>query len=240
MERERWKTFSCDKGKFLGVFSTTAPNGMDANSSGEAQAAGLALDVRGRLLVGVVNEKYISQHTTDKTYAHIRSFPVPIEPYCLAATSENTLIVSSYKSHKVQLVNDTGRVIHTFAPPDSIMKARGWSPYGVCCDKYVLFVCNWATDENRGIHFFSLAGQYHGCIIPSTYCPKGVALGGFDDKLLVTEAAGIGPRQGVKAYRRKWILHRKENYEIPIEKRLVSWIVICGWRCIRPTLIRNR
>ncbi len=171
------------------------------STSEESKLEGLTVDMEGFLLVGDVSNMYISKHRTDEVHTHEGSIQVDIEPYDLAVTLQNDIVVSSYKSHRIQIINQHGTLLRSLRP--SASDVPQCSPYGVTCDHAFLFVCNWATGKGRGIHCYSLSKfEYLGCIIQSDGCPRGLALIENGCKLVVSQIIA-GLKVTVKVYRRR-------------------------------------
>ncbi|XP_072034212.1 uncharacterized protein [Amphiura filiformis] len=189
-------------GSFKGTFPTVDPSTRSvSDSTNESKLEGLAIDMEGHLLVGDVSKLCISKYATNETHTHEGHIQVSIQPYDLAVTHQNDIVVSSYKNHTVQVVNQQGVLLRSIKPP--MAEVPQWCPYGVACDHALLFVCNWATDKGRGVHCYTLSKfDYLGCIIPSDGCPRGLALIENESKLLVTQL-DAGLRVIVNVYRRR-------------------------------------
>ncbi|XP_072051433.1 uncharacterized protein [Amphiura filiformis] len=138
---------------------------------------GLTMDSKGQLLVGEVNQKYISRHRQDGS--HITSIKVNIEPNFLAVTSQDTIIVCDF-GFVVQIVNSTGHMLHTLKPPSHVTR---WHPFGVCCYEDIIFICNIALARN-GVYCFSSTGEYLRSIDTKANYPHCLAVG--NRKLYVT------------------------------------------------------
>ncbi|XP_072041512.1 uncharacterized protein [Amphiura filiformis] len=113
---------------------------------------GLTMDAKGQLLVGEINQRYISKHRQDGS--HIASIKVGIKPESLAVTSENAIIISDWVSNSVHIVDNGGQLLHTANHPTHI---HSWHPTGITCFEDIICICDY---YNKCIHCFSPSGEY--------------------------------------------------------------------------------
>ncbi|XP_072045817.1 E3 ubiquitin-protein ligase TRIM71-like [Amphiura filiformis] len=166
-------------------FPTESPSNVSSDAQ-DTELCGLALDNQGCLLVGEINQKYISKHRLDGS--HVSSIKVSIPPGYIAVTSTDNLIVSNGNcSHPpiVQVVDPTGNILHTLNPPSGVSL---WYPFGICCTADDIYIANWQPARNGGgIYCYSISGQYMGCITQEVDWSAGLALIENENKLLVVE-----------------------------------------------------
>ena len=151
-----------------------------------------ACDEEEYLLVGEVNEKYISKHYYDGT--HIGSVKVKITPQFLAVTANENIIVSAWDlGTGVQILDPNGRLLFTLNSPQGV---NYWKPSGVCYHKDIndiVFVANYGGDtDESGIFCFSTSnGEYLGCSNDDVRCPKGLALSEDATNMFVVVPNGL-------------------------------------------------
>ena len=178
-ERRFVKVYS-PKGVYTNRWAAVSPKNKPSNTENTRLCA-LALDCNNQVLVGQVCDPvmYISRHRRDTS--HIDSFKVDIQPYHVAATLQNTIIISDHGSI-VQIVNNTGNLLHT-------LNAGGqlpfWYPFGVCVHNDKVFVCNTDWKNCHEITCFSLSADYRGSIAVSER-PWCVAIAKEGSQILVS------------------------------------------------------
>ena len=140
--KNRWGALSPDGAKGAYLHGLT----MDANGN-------LLVGHAGHLLVGDMSNAFISRHRQDGS--QIASIKVDIKPLHLAATSQDTIVISSMS--KAQIVDSTGHVLHTLKPngKETII------PLGVCVCDDIIYVCN---RDKHEISCFSVSAEYIGSI----------------------------------------------------------------------------
>ena len=155
-----------------------------------ADLRGLALDNHGCLLVGNCSKRgsnqYISKHSLDG--AHVISYRVPVEPWYIAVTSNNHIIVVSHRNdtNGVQVLDDNAKVLRIINRPPEVST---WYPYGLCCTtEDEIYIANNRSDSDGGIYRFSVAGEYLGCATKDAKPPTGLVLTDDDNKMIVVEA----------------------------------------------------
>ncbi|XP_072044813.1 uncharacterized protein [Amphiura filiformis] len=177
-------------------FPTKSPSNVSSDAH-NTKLCGLLLDNQGCLLVGEVNQMYISKHRLDGS--HVSSIKVTIQPGYIAVTSTDKLIVSNgglALSPIVQVLDSTGNILHTLNRPSGVLS---WIPYGICCTADDdIYIANRQTASNGGgIYCYSISGQYMGCITKEVDHPAGLALIETENKMLVIE------RERVKIFSRQ-------------------------------------
>ena len=162
------------QGVYKGKWGTLSPDGKEGY-----HLIGLTMDANGNLLVGDCCHMFISRHRQDGS--QIARFKVNIEPYFLAATSQDTIVISNW-SNKVQIVDSTGYVLHTLKPNGKEM----FNPRGVCVCDDIICVCNVSKTE---ISCFSVSAEYIGSIVVKErpYC---VTIVKEQSKLFITSLSG--------------------------------------------------
>ena len=172
------------KGDFQDSWAAVSPEN-EPSSSEYSELRGLAIDAKDHVLVGEVDYGYISKH--ELSGRHIASFKVDISPYFLAATSECEAIIVSNAENQVQIVNNSGHVIHTLHPPPVV---QNWCPSGVCCnDADIIFICNFDRSDH-GICCFSASGEYLGSISVTRCLPRDLAFMKGCQKFALTCSVG--------------------------------------------------
>ena len=167
------------KSRWLTVFPDNKPSGNTENTS----LRGLTIDSNGQLLVGqgMGPVMYISRHREDGS--HTTSFQVDIVPYYLAATSHDTIVISSgASSESVEIVDSTGHVLHTL---NANRQLPFWHPQGVCCYNDLIVVCNSDWKNTHETSCFSVSAEYMGSIAVCEW-PRCVAIAKANCKLLVS------------------------------------------------------
>ena len=121
----------------------------------DAKLSGLTIDNHGQLLVGQVDGT-LSTHRQDGS--HIGSIKVDIQPWYLAATSHDKIVISDWLNETVQIVDSSGYVQHTLKT-NTISFDRTqhyyrqmsfWNPGRVTCHDDIILVCNSDTKVNHG------------------------------------------------------------------------------------------
>ena len=157
------------------------------NVSSDAQNTqlwSLAIDNHNNLLVGEYYRRYVSKHRQDG--AHLISFKITIQPWYIAVSPQDKIIVSSCDNKAVHVVDEKGVQLHTLKPPQGL---SSWSPFGICCtsDDEV-----YIADYLGSIHSYSTeTGDYIGCLTKDVTNPTGLILMGDENKLVVAEAHGV-------------------------------------------------
>ena len=201
------------KGKQLYRFPSIAPSSANNNETKldapvEASVAGIAVNSHGEVLVGEVNQMYISKHQQNGD--HIATVEVSIEPLYIAAacytakdnTQKESIVISSSKQQKVVMVDAaTGQVCHNLSRPAGVDHVN-WKPTGVCYRDGTIFVSNDAQGEDvdlRGffsnggfaVYCYSESGEYLKAVTTQVVHPKGLALMEDDEGLLVADEEGV-------------------------------------------------
>ena len=185
------RVFGSD-GRYYFQFAAVSPSGVKSDEE-STDLRGLAINHKDQLLVGEVQQKYISIH--DLKGNHITSFIVSIAPYFIATTCHDNIIVSSSGRAGVQILDSTGKLQHTINAPEGVSH---WVPKGVFCSMNDE-ICVGNRGTRPGVYCFSSTGVYLGCIIKinATYM-WGVALFENDRKIAITDFD-----EGVQTFRRK-------------------------------------
>ena len=113
------------EGKLKQQFTTKSPDNILSDAQ-NTEHRGLAVDNQNNLLVGEVTQKYISKHQLNGK--HIKSFKVSIEPWYIAVSPRDKIIVSDY-CEGVHILDKNGVHLYSLKPPHS----SSWSPRGMCC-----------------------------------------------------------------------------------------------------------
>ena len=146
---------------------------------------GLAMDRKGQLLVGATLKQYLSKHTQDGK--HISSIKIKIDPYHLAISPNELIIVSGRYNDRgvVQIIDQTGVVMHSVDKPGDVVLR--WNPCGVSCINDTIFIANCSSASlDGGIYCFSLSGHYLGCIGNGQVDPRCVAVTEDGNKMFVS------------------------------------------------------
>ena len=155
------------QGVYKDRWGTLSPDGKEGHC-----LSGLTMDANGHLLVGDWDRKFISRHRQDGS--QIASFKVDMQPDFLAATSQDTIVVSN--RCKAQIVDSKGHVLH-------ILKLNGkqtMRPRGVCVCDDTIYVC-----DSSEISCFSVSAEYIGSITVK-YRPYCVTIVKEQSKLFTT------------------------------------------------------
>ena len=152
----------------------------------------LTMDAKGHLLVGEVNQKYISKHKLDGS--HVASIMVDLKPMSIAVTSQDVIIMSDL-CKSVHIVDNKGQLLHTVSPPTNVWI---WDPMGIACYNDIICICNYDAGI---IHCYSVSGEYLSdiaIIIPGkpkhlTFTPEG--------KQLMVSCGAMKLIDGVPIYR---------------------------------------
>ena len=166
-------------GVYKGKWPAVSPQHKSSDTE-ETKVGSLTVNRTGQVLVGEINQKYISKHEPDGR--HVGSFKVDIVPYSLAVTSQNKIIVSDWKlKGTVHIVDNAGQLLHIVKPPPHV---QGLDPTGVLCYEDIICICNWGV---KRIHCFSVSGEYLGDIpISISGRPKHFAFTADGKQLMVS------------------------------------------------------
>ena len=146
------------QGQYDDQWAAVSPDGKPSDRE-TSKLQGLTVDSQGQVLVGESIRRYISIHKPSGV--HVRSIKIGIRPHFLAVTSLHTIVVSDRLNNVVQILDQSGQVLHTLKPNSTVV--RYWQPKGVCSHDNMVFICNYAMPEH-GICCFSLSGDYLGSI----------------------------------------------------------------------------
>ncbi|XP_072050671.1 uncharacterized protein [Amphiura filiformis] len=170
-----------------------------------SRLSGIVFTKNGQLLVGECRHKSISVHSQDGT--RLDTFTVEVTPRYLAMTPQDTIVVSSWEPHTMQILSLTGDVLHTLQPPKSVTK---WRPTGVSCSDDFIFVGNddSSVPDEYGIYCYTFSGEYLGVATKDVVNPTGVSVSRDSNTLVVSQwergnpVAGRG-LHGVKIFTKK-------------------------------------
>ena len=150
--------------------------GTSSCSSEEGGAlCGLAMDAKGNLLIGDLDLKCIKRHRQDGS--QVAKIMVAIEPWYLAATSQETIVVSD--TVMVCIVDTAGHVLHT-------LKQKSMY-YGVSVCDDIIYVCD---SSNSEIICFSVSAEYIGSI-SVTDMPHSVTMVKEQDDLFTSTSGKV-------------------------------------------------
>ena len=173
--------FSAD-GKYQHRFAAVSPEGKPSDTE-DTKLYGLTMDNNRHILVGECMHEYISKHTEQGV--HVGSIKVNIRPEFLAVTPNDTIIISSLNGHTVQIINQSGQVLHTLNPPAGVTH---WNPYDVHCCKDIIFITNWINAPSGGaIYCYSMSADYLGCITTRIAYPIGLVITEDGNKMVVAQ-----------------------------------------------------
>ena len=144
------KQFGIATGVYKGRWVAVSPQHKPSDAE-DTCLTGLTMDTKGQLLVGEVNQKYISKHKVGGD--HVASIKVDIAPRSLAVTSQDEIIVSDWKD-TVHIIDKAGQLLHTVKHPSHLHVQR-WKPTGVACYEDIVCICN-----AKSIHCYSVSGDY--------------------------------------------------------------------------------
>ena len=172
------------EGNLKQQFPAKSPDNVSSDAQ-NTQLYGLSFDNKNNLLVDARLRNFISKHRLDGT--HIMSVKVTIQPWYIAVSPQDKIIIYAYDRKSVHVVDENGVHLHTLQPPQGL---SSWSPAGVCCssDDEV-----YVADRTSGqIHSYSTeTGDYIGCIIEDVTNPAGLALMDEDGKPFVVEKKAV-------------------------------------------------
>ena len=146
------------QGQYADQWAAVSSDGKPSDREA-SKLQGLTVDCHGQVLVGESVRRYISIHKQNGV--HVKSIMISIRPHFLAMTSHDKIVVSDRVDNVVQIVDQSGHVLHTLKPNSAAV--RYWQPKGVCSHDNMVFICNYAMPEH-GICCFSLTGDYLGSI----------------------------------------------------------------------------
>ncbi|XP_072047204.1 E3 ubiquitin-protein ligase TRIM45-like [Amphiura filiformis] len=169
------------QGNFKQRFSAQNPNGTWSQSD-NAQLYGLAIDTKDRVYIGSTS-RYISIHSQDTT--RVSGFSVNLQPYFIAITTDDHVIVSDYNSCAVHVYDTNGTQLHTFATPP----AGNFYPTGLCVVNDEVFVASYQVVP--AVYRYSLTGDFIGILTKDVTSPWGMAVKDDGEELLVCEDSSI-------------------------------------------------
>ena len=154
----------------------------------------LAVDSRGRIIVGLCNSTTISIHHADGQL--ISKFTAPAIPQRLAVTSQGD-IAATFRDYTLQLMDYSGNNVRVVQPPPGVSK---WVPRAICCSKRgEIFVVN--DGSPQAVHRYTADGdECLGCVITGLDIPYGIAITEDGQQLYVTEFC----QHVVKIFQRPW------------------------------------
>ena len=171
------------EGKFNRQFFTLSPSGASSNckEDGDFALCGITLDQDGQVVVGEVNEKYVS--VLRQNGCHLHSFAVNVKPNFLAVTPKGDIVISSCEVGHVEIVDENGNLKCKVTAPPGV---SSWCPTGVACtSRGELFVANRLGEV--GIYRFTCDGKYIGLITRKVITPWGLAIAKGDKFLFVSD-----------------------------------------------------
>ena len=175
--------FSAD-GKYQHRFAAVSPAGMPSTYIRNTELYGLTLDNNRHILVGECKHEYISKHTEQGVHVG-RSIKVNIRPGFLAITPNDSIIISSLSSETMQIINQSGQVLHTLNHPAGV---TNWTPCDVHCCKDIIFIANCTNAlSDGGIHCYSMSADYLGCITTGMEYPVGLVITEDGNKMVVAQ-----------------------------------------------------
>ena len=182
--------YSVVTGLVTNQFSTNCPKEESKNWSTRSKTSalmGLAMDTKENILVGEVNQQYISKH--QQNGLQIASFRVSIPPWYIAVSSRDEIIVSYGRyldgsKANVQILDSEGNLLCKVNAPDCVTQ---WFPFGLCCSVEKIYIANSMAGSDGGIYCYSTSGKYLGCLIKELEFPTGITLAENKRKLLVLQ-----------------------------------------------------
>ena len=128
-----------EDGKFLFAF------GSNKTCSGHFRwPHDIAFGSDGLVYVSDVGSKQLSVWSKEGTFR--RNFPTTFYPSCIAATSDNHLLITSYYSDIVMVYTLEGEPVHQFGVRRSHPE-RFSGPWGICVDDNgVVYVADWVNN----------------------------------------------------------------------------------------------
>ena len=172
-----------ENGKFARQFFTKSPDNEASNDKedGDFALCGIALNRFGQLLVGEINDKYISLLRTNGVF--LSSFAVDVKPNFLAVTPNGDIVVSACEGRVALIVDENGNKKCEISPPTGV---TSWCPTGVACTKKgELFVANRLGEV--GIYRYTSEGKYIGPVTKNVITPWGLAVSECDKFLFVSD-----------------------------------------------------
>ena len=112
------------EGNLKQQFTTKSPDNILSDAQNTTHR-GLAIDNHYNLLVGEIRQKYISKHQLNGK--HINSFKVSIQPWYIAVSPRDKIIVSC-RFEGVHILDQNGVHLYSLKPPND----RSWDPFGMC------------------------------------------------------------------------------------------------------------
>ena len=198
-------------------FQSVSPESTPSKAPKDKAAwlMGLAMDSKGQLLVGATKQQFLSKHTQDGK--HISSIKVKIDPYHLAISPNELIIVSGRynSSGTIQVIDQSGVVMYTLSKPDDVV--LNWNPLGVSCINDTIFIANCTNASlDGGIYCFSLSGHYLGCIGNGQVDPRCVAVTEDGNKMFVSSME----------HEKVYVLVRNR---VNLHKWPQSWNIVVNW-----------
>ncbi|XP_022089367.1 uncharacterized protein LOC110978571 [Acanthaster planci] len=167
------KVFS-RQGRYLCAFTTTAPSD---NCRGPVWLCCLAVDERNRIYVGDCSRRCVTIHEPNGTRMQLLDCTRPAQ---LAVAGQYIIVLPADPTDSIKLVDHVGSTKRSLSVPDSL---QPWLPASVVCstENKNIFVVNGHKDGERGIHEFTMEGDYRGCIESNLTQPAGIALSRSQD-----------------------------------------------------------
>ena len=160
-----------------------------------ADPRSLAVDSRGRIIVGLLDATTISIHHADGQL--ISKFAAPAKPWRLAVTSTGE-IAATFQDNTLQLMDYSGSNVRVVQPPPGVIE---WVPFAICCSKQgEIFVVNYGNySYPRTVYRYTADGdECLGCVITGLDNPTGIAITEDGQQLYVAEIS----QQVVKIFQR--------------------------------------
>ena len=161
--------------KYIGEWRSTCPHESllllpGHQSIPPSRLEGLAVDANDNVYVGNHWSSCVHKHKQSGSF--ISCMKVSIKPYYLAVTSQDTIIVSNVDGH-LQIVSNTGEVLHTINHPTGVRNVH--------CYRDSIFIT-----MTHGIYCFNVSGEYLGKLPIHDVTAMCLAMIG-DDRLVICE-----------------------------------------------------
>ncbi|XP_072016212.1 uncharacterized protein [Amphiura filiformis] len=157
-DETQYVKFYSKNGFYRGKWAAISPQGK-ASDTENTNLCSLGIGGKDQLFVGEIKQQYVSKHTKDG--CHVGSFQVAITPYCLAVSSQGTIILSDWssKTQAVHIVDNSGNLLQVIKPPSEIKTLMP-----LCSLTWFDDIICTCTYYNKRICCFSLSGEYLGTI----------------------------------------------------------------------------